>query len=218
MIDCQVFDVNHLIQNIFNQFREIDFIVNNQYCIVPSNKMSHPVFVCLNDNKLIEVEKNIIHWIKNELLNQQGLCVGKIKNISRHCDSVQQTWQSKNNANGIEMEGLLRLRRNILASNYECLSEILNRVCEYLKSRRTDKGFMIHHDHIQLLIGEIAGKLKFVSSLYEHQLFMSLAQKELNAASKLLAKLGGGRAFLKGNIVEINLIFDLIYSVYFGEL
>jgi hypothetical protein len=184
---------------------DLIFVTTKRWFICREDLLDTELVVFQDSHHEFSFPKKSIQWIENRYVQYAGLKIGKINGI-RHPLNREKSHYT-----------LLDLKRNIVKTHHQCLSYYLENLVIFLKTRATEKGWITHHDHIQIMIAEIIVHLKSIDSALTNDWSWAMVQQELKMASQLLAKLGGGRSFLHDNIIELIVIFDHIYNVYFED-
>lgn len=109
-------------------------------------------------------------------------------------------------------------KKELLILFISWLKTFLTYCHEHLSKRESNGVKIIQMPHIQQSIGKIISQLEFTTAL----IMQSSREKQLTVAANFcretgreLMKLPGGRAFLKGSIIEVIYCFEAFYNVYF---
>lgn len=214
----QKFDLVAWEEKLFNycQSKEIDGIAYDKCFILSENLLKKDELSFLDKKNLYLVKKNDCKFENFTLLNKHKLIMGT------YADSVRSAKSNK-----IFIDYLNEFKNVVLRTQLSWCVRILKIINSYLNNRKSAGTKLGHKEIIQVMLADAINHLKSA----EHYLFISnnlseknifeyqfMAAKELFLGAQSLGKLYGGRAFLRGNVIEMMMVFEYFRHIYFIKI
>ncbi len=190
-------------------------IAASQYFISPADLVKQDPLFIIHDSKFFTSKEVDTEIVSRKLLPWSDLVIGKLSQVD---DLKDVTLVSK--------KDFFKFKKALLLLQWNWSNDFLNYIYTYLKNRRSEARLLTNHGSIKIAIGETIALLKSVEKILslladstaidtETDNYFCLANEYVLEANNLLAKLAGGRAFLRANVVEMLWTFSLLNSVYF---
>ncbi|MDX1900945.1 MAG: hypothetical protein SFW66_02945 [Gammaproteobacteria bacterium] len=196
-------------ENIYSS----DILSHQRYFICHRNLYEAHYLTVLNDENYLTVGHGQVHWIENHLLDSHQLIIGYIKIIS---DVLHVEIDSS--------DILTQFRQYLLTYWLNWSRQLLNNIWDHFKNRDNHVHQFTTNTAIQIAIADVLTQQHIVeSSIRESSLCLPNLQIHhyknalyaLSAASVLLARLYGGRAFLADGVVEMMALLEYFRKIYF---
>jgi len=196
----------HFLHSIFDDnLFSCDILSVNRYFICPIEKINQKNMIALDCRAYYHIQKNQIESINDFLIDSYGLSVG-------HFISVTDELHFESGFNEI----IKKFRLSIIQSWIEQLHHSLDCVWKHLRNRGPALQKIGQQSVVQISIGNVLSHLRAAEVACNNDNEYQLALNECQAATELLARLQGGRAFLSEGAIELTVVFQYFRKIYFS--
>ncbi len=199
----------------FYQGKYVDGVSKNNYFILSKKVIEKDEWIFSDGKKKFRVNKEDCAISNFDLLNKHNFVIGS------HSNSFELISHEKE-----YIYCLNEFRNLIIDVDFFWAIELLKTVQDFLKNRRSAKSDLLYKEIIQVMLGDVVMHMKsaekyrdFSDELWREDVsdYQFMAMQELQKSVLILAKLHGGRSFLTGNVLEMMMVFEYFYDVYFKE-
>lgn len=179
---------------------------NQNKIIIPSLLLQDKInLISLNKTILIDIKEFIV--VQNSFLSDCGMVIAEVNLLDKF-------------ATEISLELYLQTCYSILSRLLSYVETIFNYTYDHLNNRSCNTTRLVQIDSIQLTLAKIMSLVESTRELllkHNERHFFYLASKYLINALHELAKLGGGRAMLRGNAIELLFYTKLFQTTYLKD-
>jgi len=201
-------DYKALCTAVFSRVQGI--FVEDNYFIATRDYQKLEKFAVIFNNRLYLLQQDEYAKTENTILLEHDLFIGKILSLNETVDNVK-----------IAEDVTIKFKINLLNSEIQWVKQFLYCIHEHLAGRESENKTLINHDTIKSLIADVIAHIHTADALIEDSNtgsdYLIAISQEVIKAVQILAKLGGGRAFLRGNVISMLCLFTAFSTVYFKQ-
>jgi hypothetical protein len=178
------------------------FIAGN-YFVSPGEYLKAERCHALRGDNFYLLARNDYEKINNHLLLDQQLVAGKVCCLAK---------AKKENSLGADT----KFKQQLLHAKLKWAQQFLRCIHEHLSTRESEGKMLVQHYNVKILISDVIAHIQMAEMLLEIAAY-DTAVDEVLAAIKVLARLAGGRGFLRGNVISMLWLFTVLRNVYFTK-